>query len=206
MDYFKKDDGGLKVDNDFKKKRMKVNYPHLFPLFIPFKDKKQTLRDIRDNLKDVNFNNNVGIFCKHDLMKACMLYGFITLGEYVDYNFMNGYRLLNISLGKDNDYNDVTYINNDYLIIYLGYKEFNNKRQSDVVEQVIEDRMIKNKKTWIYYMGSQSKFKRKYKGTLEVMKRRRFEIVDINLSDDLEKEDYSQSGGSSSMDIEIDEI
>lgn len=174
-------ENGFKATDKYKIKRLRTHYPALFPLDIPFEDNKTILSFLKGALKEVDFEGNVFITCKHNLIKPIMLYGFISLGKYVQYDFIGGSRLQDIYFEKDDEYVSLSRLNSKNLILYLGYKEIKNKMQSELVEHVIEDRYIKGKTTWIFYKGSVSSCRTSYSGTLQLVKDRGYSLIDINV-------------------------
>lgn len=204
MDYIKSEEG-YQATNNLKLKRLKTHYSDLFPLNIPFEDKKEVLSFIKEEFRDLNFNSNYIVFCNKDILKPLILFGFIKLGGFQDYIMMNTYRLLDITLGKDMDYETIGQVYADYSILYSGYREFNNKRQSDVVEQYIEQMIMRGKKVWMYHKGSKQNFNRRYGGTLKLIKERGFEIINLDIPFNIKKSGM-KGNSSSSFSGGMDEI
>lgn len=196
---------GYKVTKELKVKRLKTHYPDLFPLNLDnFEDRKLVLKDIKESFEKVNFSNNLFITCKDDLLKPTLLYGLISLGSYVNFELMNAYRLLDIYLGKDDKYNSLFKIYSNYLAIYLGYRESANKRQSDVIEQTIENRIIKNRRTWIYYKGTKSKFNSKFPAVMSLLEERNFDVIEYSLTNKANKISKNKKNGNlNNVDLEI---
>lgn len=204
-DYYKTEEG-LRVTDKYKLKRLKTHYPELFPLDIPYEDKKVVLKSIQEQLLEVDFNTNILITCKEDLLKPISLFGLISLGKFVKYDFIGGYKLQDIYFDRDNDYVSLNHINREIMILYLGYREIHNKMQSEFVEHVLEDRYIKGKPSWVYFKGSLDSFRAKYSGALELIKNRNFNIVNINIPVGIGKKGGVGTIGNSSMHLGDDKI
>lgn len=68
------------------------------------------------------------------------------------YRFLNMYELIEIYLGK-RDENSIFTLKDDVLMLTYGFNEFANKRQEDIVLQLLDFRQGLKKITWIYCCG-----------------------------------------------------
>lgn len=83
----------------------------------------------------------------HLIMIALLIYG----KRLITCTTLNAYELINIYLDKNEDYQSINQINTDLSFIYLGYSEFDNKRQSDIIVQLFDGNLSKGKNTILTY-------------------------------------------------------
>lgn len=151
MDYIIKDNKYV-LSPEQQLKRMKIYYGKLLPLDT----NKEELLKLSDKVKDFNFKQTLTIISSKDIYKSVFYLGLRSLGKKVNYEVMNAYRLIDIYLGNDPVYKSVSAIENKYLLLYLGYNEFENKRQGDIIDQVMSLRRTENKYTWLFYRGNKT--------------------------------------------------
>lgn len=89
-----------------------------------------------------------------ELLNYIALAKLIKDGKYQSYMFMNAYELIDIYLGNKEEIKCISDIEASLVIVYLGYSEFENKRQSDVIEQLFEIQRINRRKMWVLYRGT----------------------------------------------------
>lgn len=164
---------------EIKLNRLKSRYPYLFPLNI-VGDKNEKLSIVKEHLEDVDVTKSMMIFDSTDNLKLFSLYALLKLHKYVDCEFMNAYRLVNIFLGLDEVYQSIQSINSQVTIVYLGYAEMENKRQAEILCQFIEQQIVANRVVWLYYKGSRSVFTTKYTPVLQEVSLRGFQEVILN--------------------------
>lgn len=92
---------------------------------------------------------------EEDIMRYILATMIMKNGRYEDTLIMNAYTLLDVYLGKHEDYSSILDIENRVICLYMGYSELFNKRQSDVIEYLVEQQRIKGHKLWLIYKGSQ---------------------------------------------------
>lgn len=74
--------------------------------------------------------------------------------KYDNLLVLNAYSLIDIYLGNNDDCKSLLEIDRDIVCIYAGYNEFENKRTQDVILQLADQQMVRNKKFWFLYRGS----------------------------------------------------
>lgn len=205
MDYIKNEDG-YKITKNLKKKRLKVHYNDLFPLVIPFEDEKGLLGFIKEELKEVDFNNNLIFFCNYDILKPVMLYGFLSLGKYVEYDFLSMYKLLDIYFDKDDDYINFSQIKKDYMILYGNYGEIRNEMLPEIINRIVEQRFVDGKYTWIFYKGNEQNFIYKYKDVDDILKERGYKYINIKIPPKIKKTRKSRKKNRHSINKDMEEI
>ena len=141
-----------------KLKRVKATYSALFPL----NTKKEDMDTIKNSLKGKDFKKSTLIICPYDWMRPTFLFMFLSLGEYVSNKIFNAYKLLDIYLGNDEEFQSISQVSAEYIATYLGYGEFENRRQADSIVQLASYQDSRNKSTWLYYKGNVANFKAKY--------------------------------------------
>lgn len=174
---YEKGEEGYKASKELKIKRVKTHYPELFPLGIS----KEELDEVWNEISDIDFTKNQMIFCKKDLLKSVMLYGFLSLEKFVEYDFISLYRLLDIFFDKDENFVSLNQLDKDYLILYGGFGDIRNDMLHELINQVIEQRVINNKCTWFYYKNSWSIFKSRFGDVAKLLKSRNFNRTDLNI-------------------------
>lgn len=142
-------DSGLKATPELRVKRFKSRYPELF------QNKNFDLEALKAVYNQIP---EVRDFMLITYPKDCMGYSIMTLfmrlGRYEDALIINAYTLLDIYLGKSEDYQSISDIENRVVCVYLGYSEFENRRQSDIIEQLMEQQRVHGGKFWLLYKGT----------------------------------------------------
>lgn len=90
-----------------------------------------------------------------DICKELFVSILMSLDHKVSYKVMNAYRLLDIMLEHDLEYKSASHISEEYLFLFSGYDEMQNKRQGDVINQIMQLRSFNNKKTILFHKGNQ---------------------------------------------------
>lgn len=142
------------LSKDEQLKRMTIYYNKLLPLDT----NKDDLEKLSHQLEKYNFKDSLVFISSKDIYKSVFYLGLRSLGKKVQYEVMNAYRLIDIYLGNDPLYKSVSAIECKYLLIYLGYNEFENKRQGDIIDQVMSLRKTEGKYTWLFYRGTKSAY------------------------------------------------
>lgn len=130
---------------DLEKVRLKIYLRHLLPL----KDEAKEL-----DVSMVDFTKDCFVVSLKDLYREVFVLGLLSLKKKKSYRVMSAYRLLDIMLEHDLVYHSVAHINEDILMLTLGYDEMENKRQTDIINQTINIRRMRGKHTWIFFKGS----------------------------------------------------
>lgn len=90
-----------------------------------------------------------------DMCKELFVAILMKLDHKVSYKVMNAYRLLDIMLEHDLEYKSASHITEEYLFLFSGYDEMENRRQGDVINQIMQLRSFSNKKTILFHKGNQ---------------------------------------------------
>jgi len=129
---------------ELEKRRLKIYLRHLLPI-------KEDANNI--DVSNINFNEDCFIVSNKDYYREVFVLGLLALKRKVTYKVMSAYRLLDIMLEHDLEYKSFAHINEEFLLLTLGYDEMENKRQIDVINQVINVRRMSGRKTWLFYKG-----------------------------------------------------
>lgn len=156
---------------EFMIKRFRSHYRDLFPSEMT-PDCKRFLNTIpKEAVKPVLIIN------PNDYMKQAFAYLFLNKG-FVSYKVMSAYSLLDVYLGNSEDYQTVLDISPDVLCLYLGYGEFENKRQVDIVVQTIHNQVLQGKTVWIYCkLPSVDKVSEKFPGLVQFFNSSGYPVV-----------------------------
>lgn len=148
----------MRFSDGFKLNRFKAHYRDLYPMVVP-EGGMEFIRTCLSNVLDVK--KPVLVVCPTDLMRPSFAYLFSRIG-FVDYRLMSAYSLIDIFLGNNEEEKTVLDISPDVVCLYLGYGEFENKRQADVIIQLVNALMMEGKTLWLYAKFSESTFKSMY--------------------------------------------
>lgn len=77
----------------------------------------------------------------------------ISLGEFKNVQLLNAYKLIEIYLDKDEEWKSVSDIECDILVVTLGFAEFPNKQQGNIICQAIEQQIVRKKGFWLIVRG-----------------------------------------------------
>lgn len=75
-------------------------------------------------------------------------------GTFKNVQVLNAYKLIEIYLDKDETWKTVSDIECDILVITLGYAEFPNKQQGNIICQAIEQQVSRGGKFWLFSRGA----------------------------------------------------
>lgn len=78
----------------------------------------------------------------------------MAVGKYKNVQVLNAYKLIEIYLDKDEEWKSISDIECEILVITLGYAEFPNKQQGNIINQVIEQQLSRGQKFWLFVRGS----------------------------------------------------
>lgn len=156
----------------FRVSRFKRHYRDLFPAELDLKCKS-----FLKTLDKLDLSKPVFILNPNDYMKQSFAYLFMKKG-FVDYKLMSAYSLLDIYLGNSEEIKTVMDVSSSVVCLYLGYGEFENKRQSDVVIQLINNQVMQGKTVWVYCkLSSIDRCNEKYPGLVTFFKNMKYGIV-----------------------------
>lgn len=158
------------------KRRLELNYPQLFPLNADTRD----LTMVVNNLKGKDFTKFSLVISPYDWMRPTFLYMFMSLGKYVSSKICNAYEFLDIYLGNSEEYQSIAEIEVDVIATYLGYGEFENKRQEDILLQLINYQKARNKNFWLFFKGSEHQFAARYPALYALFKE--YNIIEMSKS------------------------
>lgn len=175
---FEKVNGVLTAKPSYKVKKFIRKYPMLFRGKTIDKDVLKKVYSQIENIEDLHF-----ISYSKDLLSYVAMTLLIKHGKYDDIAIMNAYRLLDIFLGNDEIYKSILDLDNKIVILYLGYSECENKRQGDVICQLVEYQRVRGNKTWILYKGNQNTFSSKYPNLQTVLEENGCNFTDISLDE-----------------------
>lgn len=151
---FVKEDGLFKVTPELKLKRFVSRYPEIF------RSKKFDLAKYKKVYNEISeVRDFQAIIYDNDVMNYVLMALLMRFGKYSDVLIINAYTLLDIYLGKNDDWKSIEDIENKIVCVYLGYSEFENRRQSDIIEQLIEQQRVRGNKLWLLYKGRDIKEK-----------------------------------------------
>lgn len=150
-------EGNKAVTEEFRINRIKLKYAELFPLFsklTPPTEVKSIVAQIKKAITGKDLTEGA-IFCyPQDIMRPTFLYALLSLESFKSFRMMNAYELVDIFLGNNEEISSTLNIYEETLGLYLGFHEFVNRRQSEFIQQLMYDRVIKRRITWIYYKGT----------------------------------------------------
>ena len=147
-------DGKMVATPQFKIKRFIAKYPEIF------QSKSFDVKTFKSVYEQIPQSADfVVVSYDRDLMNYSLMSLLFRNSAYEDTLVINAYTLLEIYLGKSEDWVSISDIENKIVCVYLGYSEFENRRQSDIIEQLIEQQRVHNKKFWLFYKGSDIKEK-----------------------------------------------
>lgn len=178
-----------------------MKYPELFPLEPTPKLVPAHISLVRERLAGIDFRKGVILLSTQDLMKTCFLYGILSIGEEVSFKMMNAYGLIEILLGlsrEEDAYTAISQLEHRVVALYLGYSEMENRRQSDVIEQLFslsstrgpirrvsseyETSHLVGQAVWLFFKGSLSHMTKQYPNVLGLAKDLGYSIVDLNVA------------------------
>lgn len=110
--------------------------------------------------------------------------------KFQSYVFMNAYELLDIYLGNKEEFSCISDITASLAIVYLGYSEFENKRQSDVIEQFIDIQRVNHRAFHLLFRGSS--IESKYPTTASHVKSLGYPIITIKTSSKVLNQDADE--------------
>lgn len=140
----------IKYSFEDKLKRLKTNYPFLFPLNCT----KEELISVGDKINNLEDTKKVLVISSSDLIKPSFLSLVLKEKKYSYITFLNCYRLVDIYLQLDIDYLSLNDINSPIVGLYYGLEEIENARQLDLFKHFIELSLMSNKKLWVFLKGN----------------------------------------------------
>lgn len=154
-------------------KRLTTKYKELFPVNASKEDLTIIKTKMADNVeKKGDFDRVALIISPYDWLRPSFLYMFMSLGKYRSNFIANGYDFLDIYLGNNEEIPSTSSINVDVIATYLGYGEFENKRQDDILFQIANSQLSKNGIFWLYFKGTEQLFSAKYPMLYGLLKER----------------------------------
>lgn len=143
-------DGKLVPNPILKVKKFKRMYPRLFTSNID----SLKLKEVREELSSIATPySNVMVCHSEEIMNYVIINLILKMDSYEDVLIMNGYELLDIYLGNNEDVKSIFDVTAKVICLYLGYSEFENKRQSDIIEQLCEQQRVRGNYVWLIYKG-----------------------------------------------------
>lgn len=94
-----------------------------------------------------------------------------------DWITFNAYELIEIYLGKYEEYNSIFDLNAPFAIMTYGNEEFENKRQWDVINQYVAWRQLEKKRTLIF--GFDNKAYNEYGQKMSLELRQGFKVISL---------------------------
>lgn len=159
MNMYNKDASGITASEDFQFKRLRAHFEPLFPLKL---GSRKGLSDFISLFKEEQKKGSIIVYSKEDIANAVFLALVLYRGKFFSHMKMNGYELIDIYLGHQEDVPSLLSLEADVIMITLGYNEFENRRQEDAILQVLDNQVHKGHQMWIFYKGSQADFKSKF--------------------------------------------
>lgn len=157
---------------ELKMRKLRARYPDICQISNFDKDKfMQCLSQVTDKPFEI-------IQFSGELLNYIALAKVIKDGNYQSYMFMNAYELIDIYLGNKSDLKCISDIEATLVIVYLGYSEFENKRQCDVMEQLFEMQRVHRRKFWVLYRGSS--IESKYQRLVDAFKAQGYPVTKIS--------------------------
>lgn len=131
--------------------RLKAKFPQIITKDLDM----QVVKEIYSKLQSKSFSliSYTRDYMKESILALILKQSEITKEFPSNISIMNAYELIEIYLGHVEEITSVFQISPNTLIIYLGYSEFENKRQSDILEQVFENQRVQNKRFHVVYKG-----------------------------------------------------
>ena len=155
--------------------RLKAHYPDIVR-FENFDVKK--LMKVYDQLKEVK--DFAIVQYQEDMLNYVAMALVLLNGKYESYVFMNAYELIDIYLGNKEEFKCLSDIECQMAIVYMGYNEFENKRQADVLEQLMQLQRVEKKKFYLLYRGTA--VEAKYPTVATLFKDYKYPIVTLSNS------------------------
>lgn len=75
------------------------------------------------------------------------------VGEFKNVQLLNAYKLIEIYLDKDEEWESISDIQCQILVITLGFAEFPNKQQGNIICQAIEQQISRGGQFWLFVRG-----------------------------------------------------
>lgn len=181
MELFVKTEKGMEVTPEFKLLQLKSRFRELFPLGVTKEELKSlwTLFKSDQRLEEASKGNAV-VYMTEDVLNPLLLYMFVSRGSKDPFILMNAYSLIEIYLGHNENITSIEQLESQLIVLYMGYSEFENKRQADIIMQLIEQQIIRRGNLWIVYKGSDDSFANKYRDLSVLLTQRKFKKVIIN--------------------------
>lgn len=155
----------------YKLNKLRAHYPDICRFDSFDKDR---LKSILSQVTDNKFE--IVQFTGEDLNYVALA-KIIKDGTFQSYMFINAYELIDIYLGNKEEIKCISDIEVSLIIVYLGYSEFENKRQSDVIEQVFEIQRVWRRKMWVLYRGTG--FDKKYPRIVDLYRSHAYPVTVI---------------------------
>lgn len=165
---------GVVISNDLKIRRAQYKYRALLPI-----ERGKLSEEHKKMLNSLDGRMRL-ILSKEDLMKEAFVYQLMRLEKLVDVEVMSVYRLIDIYLGADKLYESILGIRSPYLLLYMGYSEFENKRQGDAIMQIIDEYKVMGRSVWLYYKGSEQELVSKYSNLRVFLERNKFQKINLD--------------------------
>jgi len=108
-------------------------------------------------LGDIDSNDNLFIrWNQMDMKKinGVLAHLLVKCGVYRTYSVYHAYELIEIFLQHHPDIKSIFDIRDDVSIILCGFEEFANKRQEDIILQLLDVRRSRNLITWLFHNGT----------------------------------------------------
>ncbi|HEC65958.1 MAG TPA: hypothetical protein ENI23_11755 [bacterium] len=157
-------------DVELKRKTLKG---YLKSFYVPV-DKKLIILLDNENLDPLKCD--YFIFGSRKYFRPLIAYYLVENGRK-DWITFNAYELIEIYLGKCEEYNSIFDLNASYAIITYGNEEFENKRQWDVINQYIAWRQLDKKRTIIY--GFNRRVLSEFKEKMPIDLRQGFKVINL---------------------------
>lgn len=181
MELFKKGPNGTEATLEFKLLQLKSRYKDLFPLGVNEQELKSLWSIFNSTPALGKMAKSNGYVCmSEDILRPLLLRLFVEKGQFTDYRLMNAYSLIEIYLGHNDDITSIEQLESNHIVLYLGFSEFENKRQADIIMQLIEQQLLRRGTLWLIYKGSEDTFANKYRELLQLMNQRKFVGININ--------------------------
>ena len=142
---------------------------------------KEDAKKIQESLANVSVDKSMVLVSSKDMMKPTFACLFAKKG-FVSYKFMSAYSLLDVYLGNNEDYKTILDISADVVCLYLGYGEFENKRQDDVIIQLMSYLEQFKHHVWLYFKGGMNELRLNHGDLCQFIGSSGGAIVDMNHS------------------------
>lgn len=150
MDDYRREGDSIIATHTYKVKRFFARFPELFR----GKDfTLATLKDVVSQLEGKVTSKYLIVKYEKDLMRYVVT-ALMMMTGYKPIKIMNAYNLIDVLVGNSEEYSCISDIEGDIICVYLGYSEMENKRQSDVIEQLLEKQVMSGKSFWLLYKGN----------------------------------------------------